>query len=113
MELLGANLNQLLQKMSGKFSLKTVLQLADQMIARIKFLHENDYLHRDIKPENFLMGQRDKTDKVGTICCDIWLRQDRFHSTNIATPAGKPALPVIEFIANTLYSLYKLVSAEA
>ena len=69
MELLGANLDQLLQKMSGKFSLKTMLQLADQMIARIKFLHENDYLHRDIKPENFLMGRRDKTDKVGTICC--------------------------------------------
>ncbi|KAL9987971.1 hypothetical protein ACROYT_G002358 [Oculina patagonica] len=64
MELLGANLDQLLHKVSGKFSLKTVIQLADQMIDRIKFVHENDYLHRDIKPENFLMGRRDKTDKV-------------------------------------------------
>lgn len=67
MELLGANLDQLLLKMSGKFSLKTVLQLADQMIARIKFVHDNDYLHRDIKPENFLMGRRDKADKVRII----------------------------------------------
>lgn len=67
MELLGANLGQLLQTSSGKFSLKTVVQLADQMIDRIKFVHENDYLHRDIKPENFLMGRRDKTNKVGKI----------------------------------------------
>ena len=67
MELLGANLDQLLHKGSGKFTLKTVIQLADQMIDRIKFVHENDYLHRDIKPENFLMGRRDKTNKVGMI----------------------------------------------
>lgn len=64
MELLGANLDQLLHKVSGKFSLKTVIQLADQMIDRIKFVHENDYVHCDVKPENFLMGRRDKTDKV-------------------------------------------------
>ena len=64
MELLGANLDQLLHKGSGKFSLKTVIQLADQMIDRIQFLHNKDYLHRDIKPENFLVGRRDKRNKV-------------------------------------------------
>ena len=64
MELLGPSLDQLLQKAAGKFSIKTVTQLADQMIDRIKFVHENDYLHRDIKPENFLMGQRGKATKV-------------------------------------------------
>ena len=64
MELLGANLDQLLHKVSGKFSLKTVVQLANQMIDRIKFVHVNDYVHRDIKPENFLMGRRNKMDKV-------------------------------------------------
>ena len=64
MDLLGANLDQLLQKESGKFSLKTVIQLADQMICRIQFVHDNGYLHRDIKPENFLMGRRDNARKV-------------------------------------------------
>ena len=64
MDLLGANLDQLLQKESGKFSLKTVIQLADQMICRIKFVHDNGYLHRDIKPENFVMGRRDNARKV-------------------------------------------------
>ena len=65
MELLGENLDHLLHRTgTGTFDLKTVLQLADQMIDRIKFVHENDYLHRDIKPENFLIGRRDKKNMV-------------------------------------------------
>lgn len=66
MELLGENLDYLLHKKSGPgtFTLKSVIQLAYQMIDRIKFVHENDYLHRDIKPENFLMGRRDKKNTV-------------------------------------------------
>uniref|UniRef100_A0A7S3J0C1 Casein kinase I n=1 Tax=Euplotes harpa TaxID=151035 RepID=A0A7S3J0C1_9SPIT len=30
--------------------------LADQMLQRIEFVHNNSFLHRDIKPDNFLMG---------------------------------------------------------
>ena len=56
MDTLGASLEELFRKCNRKFSLKTVLMLADQMIQRIEYIHSRLYLHRDIKPDNFLMG---------------------------------------------------------
>lgn len=56
MDTLGCSLEELFRKCGRKFSLKTVLMLADQMIQRIEYIHSRLYLHRDIKPDNFLMG---------------------------------------------------------
>ncbi|XP_002749025.1 casein kinase I [Callithrix jacchus] len=56
MDLLGPSLEDLFNFCSRRFTMKTVLMLADQMISRIEYVHTMSFLHRDIKPDNFLMG---------------------------------------------------------
>ena len=52
---LQANLKNLFDKSNRKFSMRTTLLLADQMIDRLHRLHSTNFVHRDIKPENFML----------------------------------------------------------
>ncbi|CAD8098732.1 unnamed protein product [Paramecium sonneborni] len=47
-----------------KFSMKCVLNIAEQMINILESLHKSKVLHRDIKPENVLVGKEDQENQL-------------------------------------------------
>ena len=42
----------------------------DQLIDRIKWIHEKKFVYNDISPENFLVGLSEKADKIFVVDFD-------------------------------------------
>ena len=66
-DLLGPSLEDMFQLCNRRFNLKTVCMLAEQLVTRIEFIHQQSYIHRDIKPENFVLGLAKKSGVVHVV----------------------------------------------
>lgn len=56
MDLLGDNVANLQSRCGGRFSLRTVILLALQLLDRVQMVHSAGIVHRDIKPDNFMLS---------------------------------------------------------
>uniref|UniRef100_A0A7S2HUS5 Casein kinase I n=1 Tax=Octactis speculum TaxID=3111310 RepID=A0A7S2HUS5_9STRA len=81
MDLLGASLEDLFTKCGRRFSLKTTLKLADQILERVDMVHSRHLIHRDIKPANFVVAS-DTSELV--YCIDFGLSK-RYRNPHTMT----------------------------
>ena len=107
MQLLGKSLDKLFTDFHRHFSIKTVSQIAYQMVQRIEYLHSKGYIHRDIKPGNFLIG-KNNNDKNKLYVIDFGLSKKYIdkNGKHIIYKEGKGLTGTARYVSlNTHYGI--------
>ncbi|KAH9010839.1 kinase-like protein [Lactarius pseudohatsudake] len=56
LDLLGQSLEDLFVSRHFKFTVHTILLLADQLVCHLKYIHSHNFIHCDLKPSNIVIG---------------------------------------------------------
>ncbi|KAG5502893.1 hypothetical protein JKF63_04664 [Porcisia hertigi] len=108
MELCGPSLEDVFNYCHRRFSLKTVLMIADQLLHRIQFFHEKGFVHRDIKPENFVLGCRFKAHIIHIIDYGLSkLYWEVKKNTHIAFAEGRPLTGTARYCSANVHRGYE------
>uniref|UniRef100_A0A7S0ALE6 Casein kinase I n=1 Tax=Pyrodinium bahamense TaxID=73915 RepID=A0A7S0ALE6_9DINO len=78
MERLGRSLSDTFSSCGGRFSVKTTVLVAEQVLRLLEYLHSRGVVHRDVKPENFLWGNGSRRHHLHLI--DFGLSKVYYHS---------------------------------
>lgn len=85
MDLLGPSLESILSK-NKKFTIKSIILIAIQLINTMKYIHDRGYIHRDIKPDNFVI---DNNNGEKIYCIDFGLAKKYVKKNNEHIPFNK------------------------
>ena len=88
-DLLGPSLKDLLELCGTKFSLKTTLMIAIELLGTIEFLHSMRVLHRDIKPANMTIGFQNKQNRIFLIDFGLARKYVTSSGSHIKYRSGK------------------------
>jgi serine/threonine protein kinase len=64
LEELDRSLDALLTLCGGKFSLKTILMLGQEIVSILQYFHFKNFTHNQLMPRNFLLGPGEKQGKL-------------------------------------------------
>jgi len=85
-----------------RFSLKTVLMLAQQLLNLLEEIHKKGYVHRDIKPENILVGKGANSHIVYFVDFGISKAFRDSNNKHIPMRKNKPFIGIFPFFSTNV-----------